>query len=100
MKSVYEDIAVKIAALVEQKQEAYGDAFGKITKILRVLYPYGITPSEYQNLGLVIRILDKLARIAEHNGDDPMQEDSWRDICGYSILAQASKPEDKDGEEE
>ena len=93
----YKEIAAGVAKLVEEKQQAYGNAFEKITAILKVLYPYGIVPDEYQNLGLVIRILDKIARIAEHNGDDLMQEDSWKDICGYTLLAMAQKDE---GEEE
>lgn len=34
----------KIGEMVEEKQAAYGDSFGKVGNILRELYPDGIRP--------------------------------------------------------
>lgn len=80
-------IATELGNLLEVKNEAYGNAFVKITEVLKILYPEGIKPEQYQDLGLVIRILDKLSRIAKDN--DPLGEDPFKDIAGYAILAQA-----------
>jgi hypothetical protein len=88
MKSL-EEIAREVALLVEDKQAQYGDAFGKSEQILKVLYPDGVKPEDYQNLLTITRIVDKLFRLATNNGND--REDPWRDICGYSLLSLRSK---------
>lgn len=79
-------VATDLGNLLEEKNQAYGNAFVKSTEILNVLYPKGIKPEQYQDLGLIIRILDKLSRIAKNN--DPFGEDPFKDIAGYAILAQ------------
>lgn len=40
----YETMGREIGKLVEEKQLAYGDSFGKSGEVLRVFYPKGITP--------------------------------------------------------
>ena len=80
-----EEIAKSVANLVEDKQQQYGDAFGKSEQILKVLYPNGVHPDDYRNLLTITRIVDKLFRLATNNGND--KEDPWRDICGYSLLS-------------
>jgi hypothetical protein len=91
MKSL-EEIAREVALLVEDKQAQYGDAFGKSEQILKVLYPNGVKPEDYQNLLTITRIVDKLFRLATNNGND--REDPWRDICGYSLLSLRSKEDE------
>lgn len=85
----YEAIGKQIGVLLNQKQEAYGNAFGEMQKIINVLYPQGIAPYQYKNLLTLVRILDKVFRIANSpdGENDLMNEDPWRDIAGYSILA-------------
>lgn len=85
----YEEIAKNIGILLNEKQVAYGNAFGEMQKIITVLYPQGIAPYQYRNLLTLVRILDKVFRIANSpDGEtDLMNEDPWRDIAGYSILA-------------
>ena len=34
--SAYREVALRIAELVEKKQQAYGDSFGKTGKVLRI----------------------------------------------------------------
>jgi len=77
--------AIEVATLVEEKQKAYGDSFGKSGECLRQMYPNGIKPEQYDDLLTIARILDKLFRIA--NDKDAFEEDPWRDILGYSLLS-------------
>jgi len=84
--AMYEKLAMEIATLLQQKNAAYGSAFEKTTDILKQLYPKGIPIDSYKDVHVIVRVLDKLSRIAQNN--DPFGEDPWKDICGYSILAQ------------
>lgn len=84
MKS-YQKIGQDIGALVEEKQKAYGDSFGKSQEVLRVLYPEGIPPSALADALTVVRVVDKLFRIATDR--DALGESPWRDIAGYALLA-------------
>ena len=89
----YKRIAVKIAHLVKKKNKAYGDSFIKTEKILKLLFPNGIPLDKYDNLLTIVRILDKLFRIA--TDEKAMQEDPYQDIAGYALLALAQKGADK-----
>jgi hypothetical protein len=80
----YKRIGQSIGELVDKKNKAYGDAFNKSGEFLKVLYPNGITPEQYGDMLGVIRVFDKLMRIA--NSKDSFGEDPWRDIAGYGIL--------------
>ena len=84
--AMYEKLAMEIATLLQQKNAAYGSAFEKTTDILKQLYPKGIPIDSYKDVHVIVRVLDKISRIAQNN--DPFGEDPWKDICGYSILAQ------------
>ena len=84
MKKNYEKIATEIGKLVQEKNDAYGDSFGQACRILEVLYPDGIKPSQYRDALAVTRVIDKLFRLA--NKKDAFGESPWRDICGYAIL--------------
>ena len=79
----YEALGKAIGALVDVKNSQYGDAFHKTGKILAILYPEGVTPEQYDDMLAVVRILDKLFRIA--NGKQG-NEDPWQDIAGYGLL--------------
>lgn len=82
--SSYEDCGAKIGALVAEKQVAYGDSFGKAGEVLRLLYPAGIRPEQYDDALAITRIIDKLFRIATDK--DALGESPYRDIAGYGIL--------------
>jgi hypothetical protein len=81
--------AIEIGELVTEKQQAYGDSFSQSCKIIEVLYPNGIPVDKYKDALTVIRIIDKLFRIAnekDYNGESP-----FGDICGYSLLSLVKK---------
>jgi hypothetical protein len=77
-------ITDRIAELVYQKNKAYGDSFFKSSEILKQLYPDGISPDKYGDMLTIIRILDKLFRIATDK--DALGESPYQDILGYSLL--------------
>jgi len=88
LSSKYHGIAESVADLIVEKQKAYGDAFGECGQFLRLLYPNGIPPDRLDDAQYLLRIWDKMKRIATHGaGNDPMNEDPFRDIIGYSLLA-------------
>lgn len=88
---VYEQIAIDIARLVMAKRLAYGDSFGKSGEILRILYPNGISHDQMDQALTIVRVLDKLFRIA--NEPDAFGESPWSDIVGYGLLAEARRVE-------
>jgi len=80
----YETIGQEIGKLVDEKNAAYGSSFAECHKILSVLYPNGISPEQYTDALAIIRVIDKLFRIA--NKKDAFGESPWRDIAGYAML--------------
>lgn len=79
----YEALGKAIGALVDVKNAQYGDAFHKTGKILAILYPEGVTSEQYDDMLAVVRVLDKLFRVA--NGKQG-NEDPFKDIAGYGLL--------------
>ena len=84
MSKSLKELAEDISKLVQEKQEAYGDSFGKSGECLRQMYPNGIKPDQYDDLLTITRILDKLFRIA--NNPNAFNENPYQDINGYSLL--------------
>ena len=82
------DIATKIAKLVEEKQKQYGDMISSMGPILKELYPDGVKPEQYNDLTIIVRMLDKIGRITKGNGAG--NEDAWGDLIGYSLLGKSS----------
>jgi hypothetical protein len=81
----YKDIAMKIASLVEEKQIAYGDSFGRSADFLHLLYPEGVPVNKYKDMLAQVRVFDKLMRIA--NKKEAFGENPWEDIVGYGLLS-------------
>jgi transposase len=79
----YEALGKAIGALVDEKNLQYGDAFNRGGCILEILYPDGVRPDQYRDMLGVIRVIDKLFRVA--NGKQG-SEDPWQDIAGYGLL--------------
>lgn len=80
----FQEIAAEIGRLVTEKDQAYGSAVAKCGDVLRVLYPTGVKPEHLGDFGAVMRIVDKLFRIATAPG--AFGEDPWRDISGYALV--------------
>ena len=89
----FEKIGTDIGKLVDQKNAAYGSSFEKSEQILQVLYPEGIQPDQYTDMLAVVRIVDKLFRIATDK--DAFGESPFKDIAGYGILGVANAEEKK-----
>lgn len=81
---MYSQRGKEIGELVERKNKAYGDSFAKSGDILRILYPNGLEPDQYDDVLAIARIIDKLFRIATDR--DALGENPWEDIAGYSLL--------------
>jgi len=80
----YEALGREVGALVDEKQAAYGDSFGKSAEYLRILYPNGVPPEKYQDMLCLVRIFDKAMRLATKK--DAFGESPYRDIAGYGLL--------------
>ena len=81
----YPDIGKQIGKTVEEKQAAYGDSFGKSGALMAILYPKGIGKDQLDDALAVVRVVDKLFRVATDR--DALGESPWRDIAGYALLA-------------
>jgi hypothetical protein len=80
-------IAGEIGKLLTTKQAAYGDSFGKSGAVMAILYPEGIPLEKLDDALTVVRVLDKLFRIATDR--DALGESPWGDVAGYAVLAKA-----------
>lgn len=87
MSKSFEEIGAEIGKLVDEKNESYGSSYAHSSKIIQQLYPNGVQPHQYQDMLVVVRIIDKLFRIA--NRKDAFGESPWKDIAGYGILGEA-----------
>lgn len=84
----YRALGAQIGELVSRKQKEYGDSAGRVSKIMLILYPDGIAPDQYGDALLVVRIIDKLSRIAQRHGGgkDLGGESPYTDLAGYGLL--------------
>lgn len=80
----YEQLGQRVGALVDTKNKAYGSAFDDAGNFLKLLYPNGIQPSQYGDALALVRIFDKMKRIATDR--DAMGESPYQDIAGYGLL--------------
>lgn len=80
----YADLAEKIGKLVDDKNAAYGSSFDQAGDFLKLLYPNGIPVDSYTDMLCVVRIFDKLKRIATRK--DAFGESPYGDIVGYGLL--------------
>ena len=83
----YVELGKEVGKLVVEKQVAYGDSFGRSGVVLRALYPKGVKPEDYDNMLAIVRIVDKLFRIA--TDINALGESPFRDIAGYGLLGTA-----------
>jgi len=80
----YEELGKEIGTLVGEKNAAYGDSFNLCGKFLEILYPDGIPVSAYTDALCLVRIFDKLKRIATDK--DAFGEKPKMDLLGLVIL--------------
>jgi len=89
----FEQIGQTIGALVDTKNRAYGDSFRQCGRFLELLYPDGIKKEQYGDMLCLVRMFDKMKRIATDK--DAFGESPFRDLCGYAILGVASAEQGK-----
>ncbi len=76
-------IGRSIGELCHEKSKAYGDSIQSSAKIMKTLYPNGVPVESYMNVLVIVRIIDKLMRIATDK--DAFGESPFKDIAGYAI---------------
>lgn len=81
----YEILGKTVGKLVDEKQKAYGKAFQQIGKIIKILYPDGVPPEKMEDFALIVRMLDKICRIANGN-KKAFGENPFFDLVGYGLL--------------
>lgn len=79
-----EELGRCIGRLVSEKRAAYGDSFGKSGDVMRLLYPDGVRPDQLDDALCVVRIIDKLCRVA--TAQEAYGESPYADIAGYALL--------------
>lgn len=80
----YVEIGKEIGELVQDRNKNYGNSFQQSGEIMRILFPNGIPPEKYTVVLALVRIIDKIFRLAtnpNYNG-----ENCWQDMAGYCIL--------------
>lgn len=77
-------IGTEVGNLCARKNAAYGDSFFRAGEVMKHLFPDGVKPEQYVDMLAIVRILDKLFRIA--NEPDAFGESPYRDIAGYGLL--------------
>lgn len=82
--SSYEELAKKIGNLVDKKNVSYGNSFEQAEIFLRLLYPNGINLDQYGDMLCIVRIFDKIKRIATQK--NAFNENPYEDIVGYGLL--------------
>jgi len=83
-KEEFLDLTNELGHLLADKNRQYGDSYARMAHILPIFYPDGVPPDQLLDAVFILRIIDKLMRIASAQGDD--KEDPVKDISGYGIL--------------
>jgi len=78
------DIFGEIAVVVDRSNKAYGDSFRLSAEFLKILWPDGVPSESYADMLAIIRVFDKMKRIATMK--DAFGESPARDIAGYGGL--------------
>ena len=80
----FQEIARKVAEIVFTKNKVYGNSFEESGKIMNTLYPQGVKSGDMVDMLAIVRIIDKLFRIATDK--HALGENPWQDIAGYATL--------------
>lgn len=78
----------ELGELLAQKNASYGSAFALAGDFLRLLYPSGLRPDQYQDALILVRAFDKMCRIA--TSKSAFGESPYRDLAGYALLGAVS----------
>lgn len=79
----------KLKNLLAEKAAGYGPSWQTAADMMLVLFPDGIPPYAYTDALLIVRVLDKLQRLAHaiiNERGDGGNEDPWYDLAGYGMV--------------
>ncbi len=79
------ELSNELGVMLEEKNQKYGDAFDRTSDLFKIFYPNGIKQDQYDDALLLVRIFDKMMRIASGNAN-AFNEDAYKDIAGYAML--------------
>jgi hypothetical protein len=85
----YKQLGEEVGALVDEKNAAYGDSFHRCGEFLKLLFPDGVPTEKYTDLLALVRMWDKMKRIAIQK--EAFQESPYKDIAGYGLLGMAKE---------
>lgn len=77
----FEELAKEVAQLVDQKNEDYGNCYGVSSELLKLFAPDGIPPDKYNDIAILLRLVEKLKR--GFGGE--ISRDLWVDIIGLGL---------------
>ena len=80
----FHSLGEELADMLDNKNRQYGDSYARMAHVLPMFYPDGVPGDHLLDAVFILRIIDKLMRIASAQGDD--MEDPVKDIAGYAIL--------------
>jgi hypothetical protein len=92
-QETFQEIGTRLGALVTEKNAAYGSSFEVAPQIMALLYQNGISLAQLADALLVVRIIDKLMRIATDR--DALGENPFEDLGGYGICGSYMHQEKK-----
>jgi hypothetical protein len=95
-----DDILIEAADTFRQRREIYGDNWKKVSKILKAMFPSGIslkTESDFVRFEFIILAVIKLSRYS-NNFELGGHKDSVRDCAVYSAMLEAFDSMESKGE--
>ncbi|MCK4302658.1 MAG: hypothetical protein KAY24_00260 [Candidatus Eisenbacteria sp.] len=87
----YEKVGGALIETLKEKRQAYGNNLASTGIFLAAFYPTGIPVAAYSEIATMIRVLDKLFRLANQHGHTDAgdawkdSESPWLDIAGYGL---------------
>jgi hypothetical protein len=93
----YIKTATELGKLVSEKNSSYGNSFKDSEYFLKLLFPTGIPVEKYRDILLIVRVFDKMKRIATRK--DAFGENPWSDINGYALLGTVNDEEEARNED-
>jgi len=89
----FEQLGQEIGQLVDSKNKGYG-GIQRVTDVMLILYPNGISVKQMPDALLIVRMLDKINRIT--GGDKrAFEENPYKDLAGYGLLGHAMFEQEK-----
>lgn len=99
IRKLYRDAGAEFGAFLAEKRIEYGGAIDAVAAIMRILYPGGLKPEEFDVALVQVRMIDKHVRLAAGRREaafrrkcpkclsplDEAREDALADLAGYPL---------------